>query len=250
MFTKNEILNIAKKQLSLDFSCEIEDLEKIENTVVEKQHKIGRRLYANDGCSLKILCFGRRAVVSTTPEIMPWFQKKLNGYDANWLFLFPVLRNIDKMLKDFGHEVADIHHFYLPLAPLEEVEPITDIRWYEQDDIIQFKNDDRFDEAFAFDDNYPDILAIAALNGDEIIGMAGASRDCEDMWQIGINVMEGYRGKGIATNLVSLLKNEIMKRGKIPFYSTIESNIYSQGVAIKSGFIPVWVELYSREKTL
>lgn len=60
MFTKNEILNIAKKQLSLDFSCEIEDLEKVENTLGEKQHKIGRRLYTNDGFSLKILCFGRR----------------------------------------------------------------------------------------------------------------------------------------------------------------------------------------------
>ena len=131
MLTKNEILNIAKKQLSLDFSCEIEDLEKTQNTVVENQHKMERRLYANDDCSLKILCFGRRAVVSTTPEIMPWFQKKLNDYDANWLFLFPVLRNIDKMLKDFGHEVADIHHFYLPLGTYEEVEPITDIRWYE-----------------------------------------------------------------------------------------------------------------------
>ncbi|WP_061997086.1 GNAT family N-acetyltransferase [Clostridium sp. ATCC 25772] len=250
MFTKNEILNIAKKQLALDFSCDIDDLEKIENTVVEKQHKVGRRIYDNDRCSLKILCFGRRAVVSTTPEIMPWFQEKLDDYDANWLFLIPVLKNIDRMLEGVGHEIADIHHFYLPLATLEDVEPITDIRWYEQDDIIQFENDDRFDEAFGFDDNHPDVLGIAALNGDEIIGMAGASRDCEDMWQIGINVMEGYRGKGIATNLVSLLKNEIMKRGKIPFYGTIESNIYSQGVAIKSGFIPVWVELSSREKRL
>lgn len=77
--------------------------------------------------------------------------------------------------------------------------------------------------------------------------MAGASCDCDGMWQIGINVIEKYRGKGIGTNLVSLLKNEILKRGKIPFYSTIESNIYSQVVAIKSGFIPVWAELHSKE---
>lgn len=48
MFTKKEILDFSKKQLSLDFSCDIKDLEKIENTVVEKQHKVGRRIYSND----------------------------------------------------------------------------------------------------------------------------------------------------------------------------------------------------------
>lgn len=249
MYSKNEILNIAKKQLSLDFSCEIKDLDKDENTIVKKQHKTGRRIYGNDDCLLKILCFGKRAVVSATPEIMPWFEENMEDFDANWLYLVRVLRKMDKVLEDFGQEIADMHHFYLPLAPIEEVKPMTDIRWYEQDDILQFKDDERFDEAFAFDDNYPDVLAVAALDGDEIIGMAGASRDCEDMWQIGINVMEGHRGKGIATNLVSLLKNEILRRGKIPFYGTIESNVYSQGVAINSGFRPVWAELYSKEKT-
>lgn len=247
MFTKNEILNIVKKQLSLDFNCQVEDLEKNENTVVKKQNKIGSRFY-DDDCILHILCFGRRAIVSTKKDVMPWFKERLEDYDANWLFLIPFLKNIDKMLLEFGHEIGDVHHFYLPLKPLEDVKPITEIKWYEQEDIIQFKNDDRFDEAFIFDDKHPDVLGVAALNKGEIIGMAGASCDCDGMWQIGINVIEEYRGKGIGTNLVSLLKNEILKRGKIPFYSTIESNIYSQVVAIKSGFIPVWAELHSKER--
>lgn len=247
MYTKQEMLDIAKNQLALDFSCKVEDLDKNENTIVENILKDGRRLYGSDGCALKILCFGNRAVVSTTPELIPWFQEKLKNFDANWLCLYTVLKSIDKKLMETGHEIVDVHHYYLPKGDIEEVEPITEIRWYEQSEILKFKDDERFDEAFAFDEKHPDMLAVAAVNGDEIVGMAGASCDGAVMWQIGINVVEKYRGKGIGTNLVILLKNELLRRGKVPFYSTIESNIYSQNIAIKAGFYPVWAELYSRK---
>lgn len=247
MYTKQEILEIAKKQLSLDFSCNIDDLNKNTNTIVENILKNGRRIYGSDGCALKILCFGSRAVVSTIPELMPWFQERLESFDANWLFQYYILKNIDKKLMEFGHEIADIHHYYLPKSEINEVQSISSVRWYEQEEILQFQGDDRFDEAFAFDKSHPDMLAVAALEGDEIVGMAGASSDGEVMWQIGINVVEEYRGRGIGTNLVSLLKNELLRRGKIPFYSTIESNIHSQNIAIKAGFYPVWAELYSRK---
>ena len=38
------------------------------------------------------------------------------------------------------------------------------LRWYEGEEIEQFRNDKRFDEAFAFDRRYPDVLGVAALN--------------------------------------------------------------------------------------
>ena len=83
---------------------------------------------------------------------------------------------------------------------------------------------------------------------DKIIGMAGASADSETMWQIGIDVLPEYRGRGIGTNLVTLLKNEVLKRGKIPFYGTVESHLNSQNIAISAGFFPAWAELYSKIK--
>jgi len=48
---------------------------------------------------------------------------------------------------------------------------------YEYKDIFQFKDDIRFGEAFVFNENYPDMLAVAALEGDNIMGIAGASAD-------------------------------------------------------------------------
>lgn len=42
------------------------------------------------------------------------------------------------------------------------------------------------------------------MDGDNIIGMAGASAGSETMWQIGVNVMPGYCSRGIGTKLVVL----------------------------------------------
>lgn len=149
-------------------------------------------------------------------------------------------------MQEFRHEIADIHHYYLPNDNGLSVEPITNIKWYEQEELFQFKNDNRFREALACDKNHPDVLAVAAFDGDNIMGMAGSSSDSETMLQIGIDILPKYRGRGIGTNLVTLLKNEILSRGKIPFYGTVESHFYSQNIAISSGFFPAWAELYSK----
>lgn len=77
--------------------------------------------------------------------------------------------------------------------------------------------------------------------------MAGASEDSKTLYQIGIDVLPEYRGKGIGTNLVALLKQELLKRGKIPFYGTAVSHIISKNTAINAGFFPAWAEVYSRK---
>ena len=106
-----------------------------------------------------------------------------------------------------------------------------------------FREDKRWNEALSFSVTAPDVLAVTAERGGEILGMAGASKDSAIMWQIGINVLQEYRGMGIATTLVTLLKNAILKRGILPFYGTSFSHLESQKVALGSGFVPAWVEM-------
>ena len=246
MYTKNEIIQIAKEQLAIDYNCQLSDFEKEKNTVVKNKLIDGRRIYGNDGCFFKILCLGGRAIISASPLIMLWSGEKLLNIDGAWFFEYPNLREIDNKLKEFGHEIADIHHYYLPNPNVTSIEPITSVKWYEQEELLQFENDNRFGEALAFNKNNPDMLAVVALDGENIMGMAGASEDSKTMWQIGIDVLPKYRGSGIGTNLVTLLKNEILKRGKIPFYGTVESHFQSQNIAVSSGFFPAWAELYSK----
>ena len=248
MDNKLDILEIAKTQLAKDYNCKIEDLNKMKNTIVENKLVDGRRVYDSDGCFFRTLCFGGKVIINAEKEIITWCGEKFLKSDGEWFFEYPNLKEIDKKLMEFGHEIADIHHYYIPKVGMPEIVPITNIKWYEQEDILQFKDDNRFGQAFVFDERTPDVLAIAAFDNDCIIGMASATEDSETMWQIGIDVVPQYRGRGIASNLVGLLKQEVMKRGKVPFYGTVESHLNSQNVAIKAGFVPTWAELYSKVK--
>ncbi len=248
MYTKKEVIEIAKAQLALDYNCHISDFEKTGNTITENKLREGRRIYESDGCFLKIICIGGRAIISADEKLRPWIEEKLVERDANWLFDYFVLRAIDKKLGEFGHEIDRTQNFYLPNPECHEVKPLFEIKWFDQESILQFKEDERFDEAFLFDDNSPDVLGVAAMNGEQIMGMAGASRDSEGLYQIGINVLSGYEGKGIGTNLVALIKQALLSRGIVPFYGTQMSHLISRNTAINAGFFPAWSEVYSRKK--
>ena len=54
-----------------------------------------------------------------------------------------------------------------------------------------------------------------------------------------------YGGKNDLTLLLPLAK-EILDRGKVPFYCSAWSNIRSVRNAVRSGFIPAWVELTAK----
>lgn len=236
MYTKKEILKIAKTYLAEKYNCDVSDLEQENNKVII--NKLG-------DCFLKLMCIEGRVIVTVDVAMEAFWESKIDHMDGAWFFQYANLKNWDKKLEKFGHEIADTHHYYLPRPQLEPVVPLAPIKWYERDELEQFRGDDRFGEALLFDEDIPDVLAVAAFEGAEIIGMAGATEDGEMMWQIGIDVLPEHRGKGIGANLIKLLKEEILKRGKVPFYGTVESHVHSQNIAINAGFYPVWAELYT-----
>ena len=102
--------------------------------------------------------------------------------------------------------------------------------------------------AFCFDENSPDMLGVAAVIDDQIVGMAGASADSPLLWQIGINVGNEFEGRHIGSTLVSVLKHDIMEMGLVPYYGTSVSNLASQRVAANAGFEVTWIELLSEKK--
>ena len=71
------------------------------------------------------------------------------------------------------------------------------------------------------------MLAVGAYDGARLVGLAGCSADCESMWQIGVDVLPGYRRRGVAAALTSRLAAETLARGKVPFYCAAWSNIKS-----------------------
>lgn len=237
----------VKQQLARDYNCEISDFDGNENIITSIKKDCGERVYTNNDEILKILIFEGKAVICADDCIKNWCEENLKSLDAAWFSLYSILKEIDTKVSEFGYTIDNVHHYYLPKENSEGNNE--NLVWYEKKEIEQFRNDERFDEAFAFDENYPDVLAVSVVDDNgEILAMAGASADCDDMWQIGVNVMSFARGKGLGTKVVTAMKNEIIKRGKIPFYGTVESHIASQKLAIKSGFYPEFAEIKIRMK--
>ena len=244
----SHILMKVKEQLAKDYNCTIDDFNNNENLITDLKVIDDSRKYNDDREILKILIFNGKLVISADKCIKNWCEENFKLFPGEWLFLYSVLRRIDKKLNEFGYEIEDTHHYYLPKENKCGNYKNFNLKWYEKEEILQFKDDYRFDEAFAFNDNYPDVLAVAALNEQgNILGMAGASKDSNIMWQIGVNVLPEPKGKGVASSIVQAFKNEILRRGKVPFYGTVESHIISQKVALKSGFYPVFAEIKIRK---
>ena len=154
-------------------------------------------------------------------------------------------RELDTILKPYGYQLKTAHPFFLPEKSENrrsdgQKSACQDALSGKENRAFEIK---KYNEAFCFDENSPDMLAVAAISKGKIIGMAGASADSTTFWQIGINTEKEAEGRGIASLLVKILKEDIEKLGKVPYYGTSMSNLVSQRVAANAGFKPAWVEL-------
>ena len=169
------------------------------------------------------------------------FIKDVEGHS---LFELGSLSVLNQELKQYGYQMAPTHHMFLPCRNVE-VEKRFQVKWLYDNEINSFYGNPLFPNAIAFPTPCPvrpDRIVSIAVDGENIMGMAGCSEDAPHSQQIGIDVLPEYRSKGIGSYLVTLLKNKIIEMGDIPFYGTATANVQSQNIAINSGFKPAWVE--------
>jgi hypothetical protein len=90
------------------------------------------------------------------------------------------------------------------------------------------------------------IRALAlAWDADEPVGVASASQDSPDVWQVGIDVAVSHRGRGVAPALVVPLARAAFELGCVPFYGVAPANFPSIRAALAAGFVPSWLEVFS-----
>lgn len=234
-FSKSKILEIVRQQLAVDMNCNVEDFFEDGIVFCEAKMNEGRRLFDRQTPYLEIATMGKSIIVSADVHILkkvkPLFENKVRED----IFVAPFL---------FGHSL-----YFIPDCKKIKKLPCPDGLTFhikEGREIYELYNVKGFENAIQYDVNHirPDVLVTYAMEGDKIVGMAGASADSKTMWQIGIDVLTSFRNKGIATCLVSNLAVMIMERGIVPYYGTASSNIPSQSVAYRSGFIPAWMCSY------
>ena len=232
------------KQICLDYCLKESDLSDHKNHFTVYTPLVGRRTWRDEQKTyLKAVCFNNQLFMTGEQEIIQLCEEKYKDFSGEWFMDLNVIRQLSEMLLPFGVQPESMHPFFLPKEPFPVTQPSFDVVRYNAEEIVAFKGDERFSDAYAFDPIARDELGIAAVdqNGN-ILGMAGASCDGQYLWQIGINVLPEARGKHIASVLVNLLSQDVMKAGRTPFYGTALSHIVSQKVAFDAGYMPGWSE--------
>ena len=249
MLTKDGIERKFKEQLALELNCAPEDFSGEEIVITGPVLHENRRKFSNQPFFLQMATFGAGAVISADERLHPRLREWAKGKRGFWLFEQHNYLELDRLLRGYGYKMALTHHMFTPTTEIAAVETGFPVRWLEQGDIPPFYGREEFSNALCdrFRPERPDVLAVAALDGEEIMGMAGCSADTPELWQIGIDVLPRYRGRGIGKTLVALLRNEALRRGALPYYGTSLSNIASWRVALASGFLPAWVEAEARK---
>ena len=233
-----------KTLLSLEFNCNPSDFDLNNNVLTVPKLQEGRRIYSPDKYFFHMATMGRNAVVTAEESLHPFLESFISDKTGHSLFEIPNLILLDKELQKYGYTLTTTYHMFLPAFTAKPEREYT-VKWFFDEEIHQFYNDERFPNAIC--DKYlphrPDRIVVCAYKDDEIMGMAGCSEDAPNWQQIGIDVIPQYRSMGVGTYLVTLLKNKITENERIPFYGTSLSNYHSWNIALNSGFRPAWVEI-------
>lgn len=232
---KKTMMDYMYAQLAIDYNCSPDDFLKDGLIITEAIPHKDRRPFPWRSPRLELVAVGHSVVVNASADILPYIREQLEGKTRDEVFYMPFVYGVSLyFLPDIGR------------VPKLVCPDGFEYEMVEKHDIHKLYETPGFDYALQYDINSqrPDMLvALARYNG-EIVGMAGASADCKTMWQIGVDVLPAYRGRGLAPALVNMLTLEILNRGYVPYYAASASNVVSQHVAVRAGYIPAWAHCY------
>ena len=245
-YTYESILRAAMEQSAIDLSCEADDFCVSGNRLVLSRPNENARKYLELPFFCQFVSYGNNVVASVSEEFAPFAEKYIEKYGAVFCFETPALLELDSELQKYGHRVCFMAEYYLPVPELiVPAECGLSLRVMSKKEFAKYYLPE-FGNAICSRHSERDVIAVGAFDGEKPVGLAGASADCESMWQIGVDVLPEYRRRGIASAVTSTLASEILALGKIPFYCAAWSNVRSARNAIKSGFRPAWVELTAK----
>ncbi len=241
--TNSDILYIAKKQSATDINCSPDDFNKSEHVTVDAVIGEHARRYYREPIACNLVSYGSNIVASVKPEYRRIVDEYIHKFEFYHCFEAPNMHVLNGAFAPYGQKICFMAEYFLP-----DIDKLTLLPCPYKTRLL-FQNDfeslylPEWSNALCEDRKELDVLGVGAYESGRLIALAACSADCDDMWQIGVDVLPEYRGGGIASSLVSRLAKEILDNGKVPFYCSAWSNIGSVRTAVRCGFYPAWVEL-------
>lgn len=249
--TRQEIMEIALKQAAADCSCEPADFRWAENVIVESKASPDASRYMKVPHICALFTFGNNVVAACRKDLIPEITAFVNGAEKiHRCFETPYLYKLNDILAKVDAQAAWMHTCFLPDPERiygADLHCAYETRLLHQEDFADLYVPE-WGNALCSDRKQLDMLGVGAYDGGKLIGLAGCSADCPEMWQIGIDVLPEYRRQGIASVLTNRLARAIFDAGKVPFYAAAWANTRSFRNGLKSGFLPSWSALTATEK--
>lgn len=245
-FTNQMILETALRQSAIDANCCPEDFLRQENVVVLSRKDPAARRYLELPFACGLISYGNNVVASIEEPYRALVTDYIDRFPAEWCFETPQMHILDDALREEGLRLCFMAEYFLPdLGCLRALSCPCETRLLHPEDFTDLYTA-QWSNALCVKRKELDVLGVGAYDGERLIGLAACSADCEDMWQIGVDVLPERRRQGVASALTSRLALEILERGKVPFYCAAWSNIRSVRNAVRSGFRPAWVEMTAK----
>ena len=244
--TNDDILKIALRQSAEDIGCRAADFTAAQNVVCTLRLGRNARRYLQEPITCNLVSYGSNVVAAAAPETLDIVSAYVQKFRFYRCFETPNLHWLSERLAARGHKICFMAEYYLP--DLNKIPDLTcpyETRLLTQPDFAGLYRPE-WSHALSAERPQLDVLGVGAYDKGTLVGLAACSADCEDMWQIGVDVLPAYRRQGIASALTSTLAKEILARGKVPFYCSAWSNLRSVRNAVKSGFLPAWVEMTAK----
>ena len=242
-FTKESILKIAMTQSAVDAGCKPEDFLRQENVIVRSEVSPAARKYLELPFACNLISYGSNIVASVSDDCREAVEAYLRRTPIAHCFEPPGIHLFDAALAGKGLQTCFMAEYFLPDP--EKLRPLScpyTLRILTKPDFAALYRKE-WSNALCEKRKELDMLAVGAFDGERLIGLAGCSADCSDMWQIGVDVLPEYRRRGVAAAVTARLALETFGREKLPFYCAAWSNIRSVRNALRCGFFPAWVEL-------
>lgn len=245
--TNEEILAVAMRQSAIELNCDPHDFLSLKNMVVSSAKNEGARNYLKLPFDCDLASYGSNIVASVRPELAKEVKKYIDKHSIGHCFETPYIYDLNEKLSKYGLRIYFMAEYFLPDVTILKPLPCayeTKIL-YPKDFAKLYRKE--WSNALNRGNKQADVIAMGAYDNGKLIALAGASADCESMWQIGIDTLPAYRKQGVASALTSGLAAEILKKGIVPFYCAAWANVKSVKNAIKSGFRPAWVEMTAKD---
>jgi GNAT superfamily N-acetyltransferase len=246
-------LKIVKKVLAADFACSESDFDREGVFIYEAREIEGARRFPIRKKALNIATMGKGVVVSCTPDRLEWAKENLSNRSKDEIFsesttslIAEYIAADNQIIRSPDLKYICVPGRFLPYSPTEDVK-LTALGYEE---IKHYFETQEFYYAIGERDNPEKIheIAVSAVCNGKVAGIAAASEDCDEMYQVGVSVLAEYRNKGIGRAVVGKVTEMIFDMGKLPYYSTWASNIASRRLNISLGYFPAWIELYAMDR--